>query len=453
MKQLFILILLFRSGSLIAQDLKQAEVVEDLQFLSANIERYNPALEKYHPEFKDLASQVIEGVNQENVSVFSLFTKASQLCAHANEGHFALGNWEDAVHKGVLENRSAYLPLQVKYCLGNLYVWRDYTNSQSFEPGDQILSINGMQTRDILDILLSVTPSDGDIETYAYRKIEAGFAPFYFYYIEQSLTFEIVYVKENGKEEKVSIQALTRAEQGENLRKNAPPQPASTSGPPSFYSLEYQDNFALLSLPSFDINRIRQANVKSKSFYKSMFADLRERQIKHLIVDLRNNTGGRNEFADDMVPFILKGSRKDPFLKKTYSWEGKERIYKMPKASKLAFQGQIYVLVNGKTFSAGSSLARYLKEYGGATVIGSETGTRYEGFAGGSKEYVSLPNSKFEIGIPRYLIQFPNSQLQKTQNRGLLPDHSIEYSFNDIAGKKDLHKVKALDLIRESQAK
>jgi len=448
MKPLLFVLLLLGPIRSIAQDISRADAVEDLQFLLVNIERYNPALAGYHPEFNELANQVIEGVDGDSYSIFSFFTQVSQVCALANEGHFALGTWEDAVHKGILDDSFPFLPIRVKYCAGNLHVWRDYSGSQQFEPRDKILSINGMTTEAIMDALVAVTPSDGFIQSYAYRQIEATFPFSYFFYIDQSETFDIGYAGEDGVEKRASVQALTWSEQAANLKKYQPEEPESSSGEPDgFYDLVYEDDRAQLTLPSFDFRRVQKFEVKSEKMYKTIFSELQARQVKHLIVDLRDNTGGRNEFADDMVPFILKPSRESSYLKKTYSWEGKERVYKMPKASKLAFQGSIYVLVNGKTFSAGSSLARYLKEYGGAIVIGTETGTRYEGFAGGSTETITLPNSQIEIGIPRYLIAYPPSQLQNTRNQGLLPDHSIRYSFEDMAEGRDLHLEKARSLI------
>ena len=122
----------------------------------------------------------------------------------------------------------------------------------------------------------------------------------------------------------------------------------------------------------FDFRRVNKYDVKAKKMYESIFKELKEKHISHLVVDLRNNTGGRNEFADDILPFILQGDESDKYFKWTTSWEGKRRNYKMPKRSKYAYEGSLYVLINGKTYSAGSSLARYLKEYGDAVVVGNQ---------------------------------------------------------------------------------
>ena len=213
-----------------------------------------------------------------------------------------------------------------------------------------------------------------------------------------------------------------------------------------FYTLKHDKGVSYLTLPSFDFRLIDQYGVKAEKLYKSIFTEIANEQSQYLVIDLRENTGGRNEFADEMVPYINKG-KEDPFLKKTISWKGKEKIYKLPKTSKLAFQGKVYVLVDGRTYSAGSTLARYLKEYANAVVIGEETGTRYEGFAAGSSQDIILISSQLRIGIPRYHILFPKSEMQTTSNRGLLPDKIITPSIEDLINGKDLQMNKARELI------
>jgi len=92
-----------------------------------------------------------------------------------------------------------------------------------------------------------------------------------------------------------------------------------------------------------------------------------------------------------------------------------------------------------------------LKEYGEAIFIGEETGTCYEGFAAGSKQYVTLKNAQFRIGIPRYHITFDQSKKQITSNRGLLPDYEIEPIIQDLLEEKDLYMAKAMELTHKME--
>lgn len=446
MKKLFLALIILGSLEAIAQKIGSNEALSDLNFLLKNIKEYSPTL-SYSPEFDNKAQDIIQNTSGDSISLIDLFSKVSRICALVNEGHLKIGDWDDTVHVGFSKDGYTYLPLKVKVVEDRLYVDKDYSNEQGIDTGSEIITINGLEANLILNKLLETTPSDGSIKTYAYRKIEEGFPWRYYLYVQRPDTFNITFRTNSQEVRKVSITALDRSQQIENFKKYYPKKEDHKSAMDRFYTLDIQANYALLTLPSFDFRRANKFEVESKKLYKTLFKELRDKGVNHLIVDLRNNTGGRNEFADDMVPFINQNNQKDLFLKKTISWAGKTKVYKMPKTSKLVFKGSIYVLVNGKTFSAGNSLARYLKEYGNATVIGTETGTRYEGFAAGSNQHITLPNSKLSVKIPRYHILYPPSQKQMTSNRGLLPDYEINTSYDFYFKGEELHLKKAIFLI------
>lgn len=444
-----IILMLLGQLSVFGQKIGKDQVLEDLKMLRNNIQQYNPALERYNPDFETLSMEVIQSVQKDSISIFNYFALVSEMCALSNEGHVTLGNWQDSIHKCIPESKCPYLPVSVKLISNQLYVWDDYSNEQVLKRGDKIISVNGKTTAEIIKTLQKVTPSDGDILTYPNKNIEIGFPWLYYFYVEQTDIFKLAYLRQDEPAKTANIQALLKSEQVSNFKKYyADHNIKQGTDLNAFYDLQLKDDYAVLKLPSFDYRQVNQYKVKSKKMYESIFKKLTDKNVKHLVVDLRDNTGGRNEFADDMVPFILKPKNADSFFKKSISWEGKTKTYKMPKASKYAFLGAIYVLVNGKTYSAGSSLARFLKEYANAIIIGEETGTRYEGFSAGSTHSIVLPNSKLRIGIPRYHIFYPASDKQNTRNRGVLPDYEIIYSFEDIEKDKDLHFEKVLSLMK-----
>lgn len=434
-----------------AQTLAGHQALEDLSFLRQSILTYNPALPHYHPGFEDLSSRLLNTVPEDSISLFDFFSRVCELSTLSHEGHFSLGQWEDTVHRGFSADQYAYLPITILILSGQLFVWTDHSHEQLLRKGDRILAINGQSAEEILAQLRKVTPSDGHIFTYANRNIETGFPWLYYLHIARPTWFHIEYISSSGERKTAKIQALVQSVQQANYRKLYPTTAETAADRQSaFHDLRFEANHAVLKLPSFDHRWIAQHKVKSGKMYAEIFRELAAKNVNTLVIDLRNNTGGRNEFADDIVPFIMKPSAADPFLKKTVSWKGKEKTYRWPKPSRYAFGGHIYVLVNGKTYSAGSILARYLKEHADATIIGEETGSRYEGFAAGSSESVTLPHSGLRIGIPRYHLLFPPSNRQTTSNRGVLPDHEVVYTFRDIQDKRDLEYEKALALINDT---
>ena len=424
--------------SALGQYVSADQAIQDLNFCQSSIETYQPAWKVFTPDFEEKSNALILEYEElwrkgDSVSVGSLFNAVSQLCVLSKEGHFSLGKWEDDIHRPIEKSEQAYLPLLVKVMDGRAYIRADRTPTHHFEKGTEIVAINGRSMGQIMKELYAVTPSDGDITGYKDYILSSGFGWRYAVYIENPKTFNINYRIPGSHEVKIKqIKAYTYEQQIEHARaKGLIPEASKAESIDDVYILKIDSEFAYLRLKTFNRSMMDQYDLKAKNFYKDLFANLKEEKVRHLIVDLRSNGGGLNDWADEIVPYIQKDEKRTDLLKTTISWKGKRKKYKLEKPSDDAFQGKLYVLIDEATYSAGSTLARYLKEYGDAAIIGRESGTRYEGFAAGSKETVVLPHSGLEIGIPRYLILYPASSFDIKANRGVLPTVSIPHSIKN----------------------
>lgn len=431
----------FVFGSSLAQTFSKTQVLEDLQTLATGIQTHNPGLSIYAPDFEEKAAQLMARVSAESYSFLEHYQLLSELGALSKEGHFSLSKKE--VLQKLRAQDYAFLPLQLKVLGERIYVMRSYSNQQVLTGGEELLQINGRSAKEILDQIYKHLAADADILTYKAHKTSISFSWFYYVYVEQAATFQLTYLTTEGEEKMITLKALNRAEQLANLKQYHSDLVAAAKNKrekslDDFYTLDIKNQQAHLTLKSFDFRLVNQFKLKSKTFYKSIFTEIKSQNVEDLIVDLRGNTGGRTEFARDIVPFILKSKSNDRYIRQGISKSGKKRRDKMPKSSALAFKGKIYVLVDGLTFSAGGSLARYLKEYGEATVVGEEGGARYEGFVAGSAEYVNLPHIGIVAKVPRYHTQYPVSEQQITKNRGILPDISLQASIANLLDKKDV---------------
>ncbi len=446
MQSLFIGLLLLISVFCQAQTFSSEQAIADLTFLQEKILENNPGIPVYTPDFQQTSDAVIQSVSGE-LTAFELFQKICQMAALSNEGHYELGTRDDIVHDAIFNQAAPFLPIAIKVVDNKLYVWGDFTEKGYFERGDQILSINGRTDRELIDRMKKHVPTDGQIETYPLLKISSNFPSYYYYYIERPKAFVVEYISAQEKvTKKDTLQALSTAERVVNYKSRYQPEKKEASID-DFYTLEWGSNYGILTLKSFDYRLIEKYDLKAKTFYKEVFSEIKAKQIEHLIIDLRNNTGGRKMFGDQIVPFTRKKELSVPFLIQSVSWKGKKRTRKIPKRDRLAFEGKIYVLTNGLTYSVAAIIARHLKEFADATIIGEEGGSRYEGFVAGSSRYAHLPNSQIRVGIPCYQQHFPPSQYQKVKNRGLLPDIVISPSLEDWLGKKDPVLDAALKLI------
>lgn len=216
-------------------------------------------------------------------------------------------------------------------------------------------------------------------------------------------------------------------------------------------------------------------NGNYKDFYKEVFTKIDSAKADNLIIDLRDNTGGRlaeianlyTYLTDKEHQFIEKGQSLTPFpfLKSMYSsntsilgtafnfliispvaipfelLKGSKkdgiRYYNFPSSkvnaepSSLNFKGKLYVLINGNSFSASSILSTKLHATKRATFVGEETGGHYNGTVAGMTKYVGLPNSKVKLGFGMLQIQSPHQT--KENGYGIFPDVEIIPTKEDRA--------------------
>ena len=108
------------------------------------------------------------------------------------------------------------------------------------------------------------------------------------------------------------------------------------------------------------------------------------------------------------------------------------------------------MLINESTFSAGVILASTLKRENRATFIGTETGGNpviMSGFF--MRSTWQLPNTRIQI-TPATLATIYNP-IELNTGRGLIPDHIIELTPEQLALSEDVYLNYTLDLIKKPQ--
>ena len=219
------------------------------------------------------------------------------------------------------------------------------------------------------------------------------------------------------------------------------------------------------------------SNGDYKAFYKESFEILDSLEIKNLVIDLRNNGGGRLAEISDLyrhlvqedftfinksevttrTPFLNMGMSNtngpvlrgfvaliSPFiithnLFKTTKKEGK--LYYRFKQSKVQspyennYTGNVYVLINGNSFSASSVLSTNLKATGRATFIGQETGGAYNGTVAGLFKLYRLPTSRITIRMGLMQVDAPFKI--DPDGYGVTPDVQIDATLEDYQLDKD----------------
>jgi len=237
------------------------------------------------------------------------------------------------------------------------------------------------------------------------------------------------------------------------------------------------------------------SNGNAHDFYEESFNKLAKNKTKNLIIDLRNNPGGRLYEIEDLYgylvnePFVFiddyevvsrtsklhqdyfKGGgpvfkffkilAAPIFYSVTYFNVRKEgdkylfgtRSSKLKNPKPNNFKGKVYVLINGGSFSASCVISSNLKSTKRAFFVGEETGGAYNGTVAAQMPLVQLPNSKVNLKIGLALVSATN-KTSEMEGRGIFPDKEIIPTIEDRKNNIDPELKWVLeDIRREKEVK
>jgi C-terminal processing protease CtpA/Prc len=112
------------------------------------------------------------------------------------------------------------------------------------------------------------------------------------------------------------------------------------------------------------------------------------------------------------------------------------------------FTGKVLILINGGCFSTAAeflSVAHYHKR---ATFIGEESGGGYYGNSSGVVPALTLPNTKLVVYVP-LVTYYLAVKGYKAASHGVLPDHPIRYTIEELLDATDKELALALELARK----
>ncbi|HEY4618670.1 MAG TPA: S41 family peptidase [Flavobacterium sp.] len=381
---------------------------------------------------------------------------------------------------------------QFEYELFNdkLYVVKNKSHNKSIKIGSEVVAVNGANSIDLIHKNNRYYSSDGFNTTLKSRSAGKRF-PYYFTNengIKDSIQFDFKFndtlktvtiarkkedtlgkLAEKIKKDLASINKLKSKEIRRKKRVNGY-NAAEKNYNHDLHFLEKDSSVAVMKIRGFKKGHFR-------TFYKESFHKIAKYKSNALVLDLRNNGGGRvteianlySYLADSTFIFLDKSEvvTKSSLFKGAYFHGGsfgvktlkvlfsplaygyllltvhKEKdgknyfaTHTKPREpNKNAFKGRIYVLINGGSFSASSILSTNLKGSKRAFFVGEETGGAYNGTVAGFMPKVKLPNSelKIRIGIMMMASKFKTA----TVGRGIFPDKEITPTIEDRINEND----------------
>ncbi len=353
----------------------------------------------------------------------------------------------------------------------------DASEGHELTRGTEILSIDGIPSAEILTALLPYVSSDGmrkvprvsklDAEGYDFRYYEFDvFFPLVFNSIKDSIRLEIQgYGKDTPRT--VHLKTMTLDERAKALSERYPDFPQSRDDLWKFEIIP--DNIGLLKLNSFGLMGYKSLTIDYKAFLAKAFAEMKEKEVDELIIDIRENNGGNDEILEELYTYFdikrvtIEGSEGRtryvdfPNTLRPYvnSWgepwyydlspqkpRMKEGYYIFPEAffvdaknkrKKNHFSGKMYLLTSPSNVSLAYYFATNFKTDGLGVILGEETGGNIKGINGGQILFLRLPYSQVEVDFP-VMGEF---NLKPVLDQGIQPDIEVHSTQEDIFFGRD----------------
>ncbi|MBK8552779.1 MAG: hypothetical protein IPL53_17645 [Ignavibacteria bacterium] len=460
------------------KELSTAQMQNDLSILQSAWTNLHPGLFRYNtPEeiqgyFDKLRIKCREPLDEK---VFYLLL--SQLAQKIKCGHTFLNplNLDSLTQKRILP--SGIIPFFFEIVPDNkIIITHNLSDNKNIDRGDEIVYINNISSRTIIDSLLTVSRSDGNNSTG--KKLNnmnespdeaEGHSLFdiYFplFFPSGTETYALTIRKIRDQSEKEFIVNAVSPEARINVYEK-------TFGkiPVAEKTWDYKILDKQTAYMKFGTFAFWNSDFMASKYVDSIFLDLSKRpEIKNLIIDIRGNEGGDNtgdyilsyitkekigcddpdrpcyrylNIPDSLLPYLDTWDDsfkkpKDPskfFINELGLYEiksnGQPCDFIEPKEN--AFRGSVFLLTNAKNSSAGYEMARNFKTAGLGKIIGETTGGSQQGINGGEFFFLTLPNSKFEIDLPLIFSYHANKQ-----DKGISPDYEVRTTQEDIYKNRD----------------
>jgi hypothetical protein len=417
----------------------------------------------------------------------SFYLLLSQLARKVKCGHTFLNplNLDSATQIRLLPAK--VIPVFFQVVEGSkIIITHNLSGEKSIERGDEIIAINNISAKRIIDSLLTVSRSDGNNaigkqlqninetpdEADSYSLFDIYFPLFF---PSNPAVFNLAVKKISGKPGRnIMVSALSLKDRIAVYEKHFGEIPVAEK------TWEYKILDNETAYMKFGTFAFWNSDFNETKFVDSIFDDLSKRKgMQNLIIDIRNNEGGNNT-GDYILSYITSKtigcddpdracyrylSIPDSLLPYLTTWDNSFKKPKDPAKFKLneiglyevitdspcdyikpkpnGFKKSTFLLTNAKNSSAGFEMARNFKTAKLGKIIGETTGGSQQGINGGEFFFLTLPNSGFEIDLP--LIYSYHAQ---KEDKGIDPDYEVPTTQMDIYKNKDTQLQFVLTMIR-----
>ncbi len=482
------------NDSLIHSQLLPRQLQEDFKEYRALLEEIHPGLYRYVS--KSAMQKKLDSVETLLIKPMGYYAfykvlgglNASIRCAHSSilpkKNIFPFYN-------KTMKSFPFYLyPIQGKY-----FVLFNGSTNDSVKPGYQLIRINKLPIDSIAKVLKSHYWTDGNIAITKQKAMEGGmFQILYYAIIGQPTEFNLDFKDLSGNIVNINVPAQPNGITQNLFRKNKVNSRVLKfygKNPRKKWSVEYLkdlDHVAHLKVFTFSSKESKSVETASEAmriFMNDVVKKLNKKKVRHLIVDLRGNSGGWDIQGVELLTYLINSEKPFRYYNRLHAITNDSRFLKYSDLSKEdlsqvkeelikeedgsftvsatfneelklhypkpnRFKGKVYLLIDRNTASAASEFSALAKSHNIGVIVGTESGGVYEGGNGGSFVNYELPNSKFSIITP--LLHYENAVVpQDARGRGTIPDYEVRFSVKDLISRNDVQLEFVKQLIKKEK--
>lgn len=453
---------------------------EDYSLLRDILEAKHPSLYWYTP--RDSMNKVFnEGFQSISDSMTELlfgWKILAPLTSAIHCGHTSFLMSKDW-NRFIRNKKIPSFPLFVKVWKDSMMVVANLNDPDSgIKRGHFITAINGISVSDMAPHMMQYMVSDGYSENFSYLRLSVSFPYFHRNIYGLYKKYRVDYTDSNGLAYTkiipwfmpVQDSAKEKKEKKEKHRARWSKKERRLFS----RSLQIDSSYALMTVNTF-------LKGKLLPFFRKSFRTLEEKNIPNLIIDLRVNGGGDINKSVQLARYM----RKEPFhvsdsafsKSKNFTpyskyirhsfWNNIGLLFlsKKEKDGKYHFgywekrcfrprqrhhyDGNIYILTNGYTFSAASYFCGLMKGQGNVVLVGEETGGGWYGNSGVMIPNITLPNTGLRVRLPFFrMVQYCHLPVKGS---GVLPDWYIGPNWRDILEGRDTKMEAVVNRITDGE--
>lgn len=449
--------------------LTRSQILEDLELARALLERHHPnfGLHSSTEEINATFDAITRGL-PETATIRETLRHLLPAVAAVRDGHTCLTFAPEQLGDQMQRMKAA--PLDLVALEGKIYVEKRRSGAWA---GSEVTAINDKPIERWIAEANEYFCLDKTSDLTAFDPL-ADTLPFYFWLVDpdpKRFVYDLILPNGNKKRTRFSPASPLKQYQAASQRAR------------KRFDFQIYSGAAVLTVNTF----LGQKN-EFESFFDRVFNEMNERNVRDLVIDLRENTGGQIGNASLLLAYLLdrshhfpryihvtgkKISRNAPVFLPAHSQNQLDRIRKdgnrlqlryrnyptryeiSPRGTavetqsvtwgKRHFKGQLHVLISGKTYSAASLFVGELrKNRPSAVFYGQRTGGLDNRGCMRNPIDFALPNSGLLLSVPVMC----HIQDLDAEARHFLPDVEDELTAKDFFDQRDTVLDDVVGMIR-----